>query len=200
MAPGNAPSSTASTSPSVTDAEVEQHLTLAVTAHGDRPDLVQKEASLRWLADHADRSYPIVIERAKAMPTPGMLEIVGRLGRPEATAWLCERLRTPGPATGAAGTALGRSPDPGARDVLVAALAAPEADVVIAALDGLRIRGDHSVCASLAPLATHADAEVRYVWVRAGAALGCLGAAELRALATSDSDPDVRHLAAELAP
>jgi len=84
--------------------------------------------------------------------------------------------------------------------VLIAALAAQEADVVIAALDGLRIRGDHSVCASLAPFATHADAEVRYVWVRAGAALGCLDAAALRALATSDPDPDVRHLATELTP
>jgi len=200
MAPGNAPSPTAPTSPSVPDAEVEQHLTLAITAHGNRPDLAQKETALRWLADHADRSYPIVIERAKATPTPGMLEIVGRLGRSEATAWLGELLRTAGPATGAAGTALGRSHDPGAREVLIAALAAQEADVVIAALDGLRIRGDHSVCASLAPLATHADAEVRYVWVRAGAALGCLDAAALRALATSDPDPDVRHLATELTP
>jgi hypothetical protein len=47
---------------------------------------------------------------------------------------------------------------------------------------------------------THADAEVRYVWVRAGVELGCLDAAALHALATSDPDPDVRKLAAELAP
>jgi hypothetical protein len=195
--PGNA---FPSTSPSVTDAEIEQHLTLAVTAHGNRPDLAQKEASLRWLADHADRAYPIVIARAKATPTPGLVEVVGRLARPEATTWLGELLRAAGPASGAAGTALGRSPDPRAQDVLVAALAVQEADVVIAALDGLRIRGDRSVCASLASLVTHADAEIRYVWVRAGVELGCLDAAALRALATSDPDPDVRKLATELAP
>lgn len=199
MAPATPPSPTAA-SPSVTDAEIEQHLTLAITAHGNRPDLAQKEASLRWLADHADRAYPIVIARAKATPTPGLLEVVGRLGRPEATAWLAETLRAAGPASGPAAIALGRAPDPAARDALIAALAAPQPDVVMAALDALRLRNDRSVCPSLAPLASHADAEVRYVWVRAAAALGCLDHAALRALATSDADPDVRKLATELAP
>lgn len=129
-----------------------------------------------------------------------MLEIVGRLGRPEATAWLGELLLAAGLTTGAAGTALGRSHDPAARDTLVRALAAQQPDVVMAALDGLRLRGDRSVCASLAPLASHTDPEVRYVWVRTGATLGCLDAAALRALATSDADPDVRQLAHELTP
>jgi len=204
--PGNASPTSSSTptdvppGPGVTDADVEQHLTLAITAHGNRPDLAQKEAALRWLTDHADRAYAIVIERAKATPTPGLLEVVGRLGRPGATAWLAEQLRAAGPASGAAGIALGRSPDPGAREALREALAAREPDVVIAALDGLRLRGDRSVCPSLAPLASHTDAEVRYVWVRAGAALGCIDAAALHALATSDADADVRRLAAELAP
>jgi hypothetical protein len=184
----------------VTDAEVDHHLTLAVTAHGNRPDLAQKETSMRWLAEHADRAYPVVIARAKATPAPGLVEVVGRLRRPEATAWLGELLRANGPATGAAGVALGSSPDPAARDALVAALAAHETQVVTSALDGLRIRGDRSVCGSLAPLASHGDAEVRYVWVRAGAELGCLDAAALRALATSDPDPDVQKLAAKLAP
>jgi HEAT repeat protein len=109
-------------------------------------------------------------------------------------------LRANGPATGAAGIALGRSPDPAARDALVAALALGESSVVTAALDGLRVRGDRSVCPSLAPLATHGDAEVRYVWVRSGAELGCLDIAALRALASSDPDPEVRKLAAQLAP
>jgi hypothetical protein len=193
------PDNASSTSPGATDAEVEQHLTLAITAHGNRPDLAQKEAALRWLAEHADRAYPLVMSRAKATPTPGLVEVVGRLGRREATSWLGEQLRTSGAATGAAGTALGQSPDPGAREVLVAALTATEPDVVSAALDGLRIRGDRSVCGSLAPLATHADAEVRYVWVRPGAALGCLDPAAPRNLAMSDPDPDVRKLATELA-
>ncbi|HEX3763752.1 MAG TPA: HEAT repeat domain-containing protein, partial [Kofleriaceae bacterium] len=140
MPPGNTPtSSPAHTGPNVTDAEIEQHLTLAVTAHGNRADLAGKEAALRWLADHADRAYPIVLEHAKATPTPSLIEVVGRLARPEATAWLAQLLRTAGPTSGAAGVALGRSPDPRARDALVEALTAHEPDVVISAVDGLRV-------------------------------------------------------------
>lgn len=188
-----------SPSTSATDAEVEQHLTLAIIAHGNRPDLAQKEASIRWLAGHADRAYPVVMARAKATPTPALVEIIGYLRRPDATAWLIELLRANGPATGAAGIALGRSPDARARDALVTAVAHPETQVVTSALDGLRVRGDRSVCASLTPLAHHDSSEVRYVWVSAGAALGCLDTAALRALATSDPDPDVKQLAAKLA-
>lgn len=138
--------------------------------------------------------------RAKDAPTPALVEVIGRLGHREATAWLVEQLRASGPSTGAAGVALGQSPDPDALAALTASLAAHEPEVVIAALDGLRIRGDRSVCGSLASVASHADSEVRYVWVRAGAALGCLDHAALRQLAASDPDPDVRKFAAELAP
>lgn len=200
MPPSNTPtSSSARTGAIVTDAEIEQHLALAITSHGNRADLVGKEAALRWLADHAERAYPLVIEHAKATPTPSLIEVVGRLGRPEATPWLVEQLHAAGTARGAAGISLGHTPDPHAREALLAALAAQDPEVVIAALDGLRVRGDRSICASLAPLATHADAEVRYVWVRTGAELGCIDAAALRKLAGSDTDPDVRHLATELA-
>jgi hypothetical protein len=108
-----------------------------------------------------------------------LVEVVVRLGRAEATAWLCERLIVAEPAAGAAAIALGRSPDPAARDARVAALAALDPDFVIATLDGLRLRGDRSSCASLAALARHGDAEVRHVWVRASAALGCLDATAL---------------------
>jgi HEAT repeat protein len=196
MAPPTTPPPSTS---SATDAEVEQHLTLALVPNGNRPDLTQKEASIRWLVDHGDRAYPIVMARAKATPTPALVDVIGRLGRPDATAWLVELLHANGPATVAAGIALGGSPDPRARDVLIAALARPETPVVTAALDGLRVRGDRSICASLALAGTHANAEVRYVWVRAGAALGCLDAAALRALAASDPDADVKALAAQLA-
>jgi HEAT repeat protein len=71
-------------------------------------------------------------------------------------------------------------------------------EVASAALDGLRARGARDACPAIVTATGHASAEVRYVAVEVGAALGCLDRARLGALATGDPDPDVRKRAAEL--
>ena len=180
------------------DPDVAMHLSFALTPHGNRPDLAQKEASIRWLLEHADRAYPIVLARAKATPNPALVHVLGRFGRAESTPLLTDVLTAGGAASGSAGVALGGATDSKARAVLVQSLGHANPRVVTAALDGLRVRGDRSVCADVLPLIRHADGEVRYVCVRTGAALGCLDAAALRALASSDADPEVRKLAADL--
>ncbi|WP_437905833.1 HEAT repeat domain-containing protein [Sorangium sp. So ce327] len=180
------------------DPDVDMHLGMALNPHGNRPDLAQKAASIQWLVDHAERAYPIVLARAEATPSVGLVSVLGRFARAESTPVLARALVAGGLASGAAGTALGEAPDPRARAALIEALGHTDVQVVTAALNGLRVRGDRSVCADVVAATRHPDGEVRWMAVSAGAALGCLDRAALRALAEGDADPYVRKLAARL--
>lgn len=182
-----------------TDPEVAGHIALALSPHGNRPDLAQKQTSIRWLVDHKDRAFPIVLARAKASPNAAVLSLLGHFAAPESAALLREVFLAGGAASAAAAIALAGLPGNDTRALLVSGLADRNHTVVMAALDGLRVRGDRSVCPEIAPILKHANAEVRYVCVRAAAALGCVDRAALDALASGDADRDVRELAASLA-
>jgi HEAT repeat protein len=183
----------------VSDAEIDRQLLAAQDSRGDRPNLVAREQSLRWLVAHADRAWPRVLAAAQAAPTPRLVEILGRFDRPEATPLLIAALEAGGDAARVAGGALGSSHDPAGHDALFRALASLQPQVVMAGLHGLRMRGDNGACSKMLPLLSHADSEVRWMAVHAGAGLGCLDAAALDAIAAGDAADDVRRLAAEQA-
>lgn len=183
----------------VTDAEIDRQLLAAQDPHGDRPNLVAREQALQWLLAHADRAWPRVLAAARAAPTPRRVEILGRLDRPESTPLLIATLEAGGDSARVAGGALGSSHDPVGHDALFRALGSPQSPVVMAGLHGLRMRGDRGACDRMLPLLSHADSEVRWMAVHAGAGLGCLDAAALDAIAAGDADADVRRLAAEQA-
>ena len=181
------------------DREIDRQLLAAQDPHGDRPNLAAREQSLQWLLAHADRAYPRVLAAAQAAPTARLVEILGRFDRPESTPLLTATLEAGGDAARVAGGALGSSHDPAGHHALFRALGSPQPPVVMAGLHGLRMRGDRGACGKMLPLLSHADSEVRWMAVHAGAGLGGLDAAALDAIAAGDADAGVRRLAAEQA-
>ena len=179
------------------DPEVIRQLAALHIRAGSPPDPRQRDRALAWLLEHADRSLPVALARAEEAPQDAVLvDLLGRLRRPEATALLRrafadERTRQ------YAAAGLGLSPDPVARAALRSALDSPNPAEVVAALAGLGASGDPTVCADITPRLHAANAEVRWMAVEAGSRLKCLDRATLEGIVRSDPDASVRALAAE---
>jgi hypothetical protein len=58
------PSNESSPRRAAPDPEVETQIAFATNPHDDRPDLAQREASIRWLVDHSARAFPVVLAAA----------------------------------------------------------------------------------------------------------------------------------------
>jgi hypothetical protein len=174
------------------DPEVLRQLTAVRIRAGSPPDVRQRERALAWLAEHAERAWPTVLARAEASPhDPVLIDVVGRLRRPEATS-LLRRAFADEHTRAYAAAGLGLSPDPAARAFLRATLDSPHHAEVVAALTGLGASGDSAVCADVTPRVEADDAEIRWAAVDAAIKAGCLDAAALERLAREDPDPDVR--------
>jgi hypothetical protein len=179
------------------------HLGFLMDPFGDEPHRRQREQSVAYLLAHAAEAYPRLLAALQANPTalnaPCLIEVLPLFGRTDNVPLLEDILaRGSGTVCAAAGDALGRHPDAGAREALLRGLGAPRPETVTAAVDGLMVRGDPSVCPVVKSVAGHRDPIVRYHAVRAAGALGCLSREEIEDLEKTDPDLDIRNLAREL--
>ena len=177
------------------DPEVVRQIAAIHIRAGSPPDLRQRDRALAWLLAHTDRVLPVAIAQAEAAPLDVVLvDLLGRLRRPEATSLLQRAFADPRTRTyGAAG--LGQSPDPEAREVLRRTLDSRDPDEVVAALAGLAASLDPATCADITPRLTATNAEVRWMAVEAAGRIGCLSRDVLERIARTDPDADVRALA-----
>lgn len=183
-------------------AEIEMHLRLALTPSGDRASLRQRELSTQRLLGHAEEVLPRLLERVRRKPAawdaPAILDLIARFQSVESVPLLADLLQRGIEETSrAAGRALGAVPHDSARDALLRALEAESAEVRIAAIEGVRLRGETQLCGALEKTLADDDANLRYYAVNAAAALGCLDDPRLSRIAREDADPYVRDLAAE---
>ncbi len=181
------------------DGEVEAQLRLALGPHGSGPDLRERARATDWLVAHADRAYPVVLARARTAPAAGGLALLGRFDRAESIEVLAAILERGDPLASEAAVALGAARDAAALVALRRAASQSAEPVIVAALDGLRVRKDPAGCDAILPRLAHASAEVRWMAVHAGSELGCLDRTTLEALATDDADATVRDLARQRA-
>ncbi len=98
----------------------------------------------------------------------------------------------------AAALALGAHPQKEALDALVHAVESKDPNRQSAALEGLERRGDADACSKFNPLLNSTDASIRWLTLHALGHLRCIGKTDLTRLAESDSDQEVRRLAALL--
>jgi hypothetical protein len=184
--------------------ELEMHLRRLAEPCGGEPDLRQRRQAVEYLLAHPEEAHARVMEALEANPAaldaPALIEVLPLFARPESVPLLEDILfRNLELHSGAAGVALGRHPDPGARGALLRGLQSGLPHTLMAAIDGLMIRGDASVCAGIKAVTKHPDADTRYHAIRAAGALGCLSEDEIRQFERTDSDPDIRALARALA-
>jgi HEAT repeat protein len=179
--------------------ELESNIHFMQDPFGDAPHLSRAEQALEFLLEHADESYPRLLELLKfdrASNPIALIEALPRFARPDSIPVLEEILaQGQGISCEAAAEALARHQHDGARDALVRALTFPKAESVVAAADGLMSRGDPTVCAELVKHLNHGDATVRYHVIKAAWHLGCLSKDALTQVANDDPDSDIRELA-----
>jgi hypothetical protein len=179
--------------------EIQLYFQLALNPFGNPADLAERERATRWLLEHATAAYPVVASEAASSNAPACLELLARFDRPESTPIFAKALHSAGFAAAEAGLALAAASDDAAARVLSEAVRADDVRIVIAALDGLRVRNEASLCEHVLPSVESGDARVRYAAVHAAGALGCIDRARLKAIGKADPDADVRSLAARLA-
>lgn len=178
-------------------AQIDAQLHALHVRAGSPPDLRRRDQAMTWLLQYAEDSFPVVLARIEAQPEDmALIDLIGRYRRVESTATLLHAFEYPRTRLIAA-SGLGMSPDPQARVALRLALNSPDLDIVTAALSGLAASGDPSVSMDITSKLKDEHAVVRWTAVEAASRLACLDRATLIAIASNDSDPDVRKLAAE---
>ena len=181
------------------DEEVETQIMLLETPYGDGPHLRERETAAAWLVAHAERAYPRLLKLLdQDRAGVGAIELLPSFNRAESIPSLARLLAGPEQTAWIAGQALAKHPHETAGEVLRRALASPDLEVVIIALDALAIRGDPADCAAVASAAAAEDARVRYHAVQAAGTLDCLERSTLESIAHTDASADVRDLAARL--
>ena len=179
--------------------EIELHLDLLQDPFGDAGPHEFAGRAERYLLDHATEAHPRLLELLetdRASNPPAVIDLLPRFGLPESIPVL-EKILTQGldSLSGTAATALARHPAGEAFQALVRGLAGTAPEVVKASADGLAIRGDRAACPRLRDRLDHPDSEIRYHVIQSAARLGCLDPGELAAIAETDRDADIRHLA-----
>lgn len=178
------------------------HIRWAVDPYGDPVHLRERDRAVQFLLDHATEAYPrlldLVTEKPHAWETPALIDIIGRFRRDDCVPLLQSILLQAIPdSSRAAARALADIGNETAHAALVAALEADQDEVTIAALDGIRLLQDSQLCQVIMPMLGHANANLRYYAVNTAIELACLGDEELSAIASSDTDNDIRALAAK---
>jgi hypothetical protein len=181
------------------DEEVETQLALAQSPLGGGPHQRQRERAAQWLVEHADRSYPVVLERLeRGQVGVALVDLLPRFDREESIPALTRLLSGSEPPAWAAGQALARHSQPAAGEALRGALENADPKVAAIAADALGTRNDRGDCGALLAHIEAADARLRYHVVQAAGNLGCLTKPQLESLARADPDADVRALAEKL--
>jgi len=186
----------------MTGDELEQQIRALVSPGGHEADQRARARALGFLLEHADEAHPrllALIEHPAGYIPVAVVNALPLFGMPESVPAL-ERLMREGMEliSMSAGQALAGHPRPESLDALLRGLADNRDVTKVAALDGLKTRGDKTSCSAVLSLLDHDSYEVRYHAVNAGAQLGCLDSEALRNIAENDSEKDIRELAASL--
>ncbi len=156
---------------------------------------VRRRAEALLLAE-ADAAIPVLIAalHRPSPTTPAIIEVLGRMGRPEAIEPLARFLNNPMPTLSmGAAAALARHPDAAAAQTLRRAASSTDSRQAQAGLYGLQRRADATHCDVVKRALTATDATLRFYAVRAGLELGCIDEDERKRL-SGDSSPEIRRL------
>lgn len=156
----------------MSNGELERHLAALSSEHPE-----DAAPAVDWLIAHPDQARPrlaaLVRAAADDQATRRAMEILARIGHDDDVAPLAAVLALGrGSLSWAAAQALAAHPAAAARDALLATLAAPEEEIVSAAVVALGQRRDEAARPALEGLLDHPSAGVRFRAVRALAALG----------------------------
>lgn len=179
------------------DPELETRIALLESPFGSDPHVRERERAATWLLEHADRSYPVLLERARSgMAGVGAIELLGRFGRADSVPVLDALLEGDELLARAAAQALAFHPDPSAFQALRDGLTSGGSRAVLCA-DAIGARGDAAACPELRTAAQDPDARLRYHALQAAVApgLACFTDAELDQIESAEADADVRDLA-----
>jgi HEAT repeat protein len=177
----------------VSNGEFENHLAALSSEHTE-----EVGPAMDWLVAHPEQARPrlaaLVRAAADDQATRRAMEILARIGHSDDVAPLAAVLDLGrGSLSWAAAQALAVHPAVAARDALLAALEAPEEEVVSAAVVALGQRRDEVARAALEGLLDHPSAGVRFRVVRALAALGARGSmAALKRRRAVEPDGEVK--------
>jgi HEAT repeat protein len=166
---------------------------------GNRTPAPVAERAAEWLISHPDEAHPTLLEvlRERGPEAKRILALLPRFGRDEAVDVVSAVLMSNDELLSFdAARCLAIHPSERAITSLSEALAGP-VHTRKAALEGLALRNDPSLCEPVAGLLNDEDANVRQRAARAAQALGCLTPERLKLLANDPSEA-VRALAAEL--
>ncbi|HVV48545.1 MAG TPA: hypothetical protein VHO06_02715 [Polyangia bacterium] len=181
------------------EGDVDTEISVLESPFGDGPHARDRARAADWLVAHADRAYPRILARIDAgRASPALVELLPRFGRAESIGRLERLLAGPELVAWAAGQALAKHPQPAAGDALRRALVGPSIPAAIVAADALGTRADRADCPALVRIARAPDVRLRYHAVEAGAKVGCFNREALQSIARTDSDAEVRGLAARL--
>jgi hypothetical protein len=164
---------------SVSASELESNFRALLNPSGDGPSRREHDAAVHFLVEHADQSYPLLLNSLRANPTalnaPPVIEILPLFKRSESIPVL-EQIMQQGveQVSQVAGIALGRHSDVAARDALLRGLESSSRETVIAAIDGLLFRADLSTCDSLRKFFRNSDANIRDHALHAAVKIGCV--------------------------
>lgn len=182
--------------------EIEANIRMALNPSGDPASLRERERAAGYLLNHPDMAYDrliaLILDKPESIEAPRLIELVGMLKKDESIAPLTKILLKGEPDTSrAAGRALAAIGEPAAQQALKEGLQSDINEVRIAAIDGVRLSGDKAWCPLLSHALADEDANLRYYAVYTAAALGCLGARELKKISENDDDAYVRQLASD---
>ena len=178
---------------------VAYHLAVLRRAGGSPAEQRKQEEAELWLLSHPDESFPRILAEARRDPSDLLaLRLLGRYRKAEAVPVLAQAFELGDWAQRYAAVALGRTPGSKAEEVLLRALSSSGTERVVAALEGLEIRGDAGLCPQVKAPLSHSDSQVRWMALHAAGELGCLSDAELARWAEDDAHPRMKRLAIEL--
>src|SRR3954452_16645023 len=94
------------------DPELDTMIALVESPLGSAPHVRERDRAATWLLEHADRTHPALLERARqGRAGPGSIELLGRLGRPDSVPVLADLLKADERSARAAASALAHHPD-----------------------------------------------------------------------------------------
>lgn len=179
--------------------DIQINIHWAVNPYGDAMHLAERDRAVRYLLDHADLAYPRILELLRSKPrslqAAALVDILPLFHRTDCVPLLKDILFMSLPDTSrAAARALAQTATTDARMVLLSALQSTDTEVIIAAVDSLRLWPRADWCTHIQSLLQKRNANLRYYAINTAIELGCLSHQLITDIASHDEDPDVREL------
>ena len=174
----------------------------AVNPYGDPMHLAERDRAVQYLLDHADQAFPKILELVRSKPqslqAAALIDIMPLFQREDCVPLLRDLMFKAVPDTSrAAARALAQIASPDARMALLAALQSRDIEVLIAAVDSLRLWPISDWCTRIQPLLEQRNANLRYYALNTAIELHCLSPQAITDIARHDEDKDVRDRARE---